>query len=637
MKLKPKQDSLSKYQFFKHVLDSMADLVYIVNKNKGIEYINPAMKKVFGPIKGKKCYEYMADLPKPCSWCRQKEVLDGQTIRWEWSCKRLDKIYDVMETPLHYSDDKIFKLKIMRDVTNIKKWEEKIEKERDLLKNIMENTHSMMAYLDRDFNFIHVNTAYAKGSGHTINDLLGKNHFTLFPHKENKAIFEKVRDTGKPVEYKDKPFEYPDQPERGVTYWNWTLNPILNSKGKTESLVLTLEETTDRKKIEDKLKESEARYKLAQKAAHIGTWDWDIRTGELIWSEEIEALFGIGKGEFKNHYKDFLRLIHPEDKDKVIQAIDSCIEAKEDYEVEHRIMWPDGSVHWMREMGNVIRVGNQLAVRMVGIVQDITEQKKARELLENARDELEGNVKKRTRELEKLNVILQQEITERKNYQEQLHSLMSRMTQMEEEERRRIAAGLHDRIVQSLALTKIKLESIMDKNENKKLQALLEEIHQLVDENINETRSLTFEISPPILYELGLVPAIEWLADKVSKKYNFKIDFKDDGKYKPLDDKTRNLIFQITRELLNNIHQHAEAKQATIQISREQNRIVIQVKDDGIGFDLHQVKPDMSSLTGYGLFNIRERLKYVKGQCTITSEKNRGTSVVIKAPLHKQI
>ncbi|MEJ2627738.1 MAG: PAS domain S-box protein [bacterium] len=204
MKSKTKQDALSKYQFFKHVLDSMADLVYIVNKNKGIEYINPAMKKVFGPIKGKKCYEYMAALPKPCSWCRQKEVWDGQTIRWEWNCKRLDKIYDVIETPLHYSDDKIYKLKIMRDVTNIKIWEEKIEKERDLLKNIMENTHSMMAYLDRDFNFIHVNTAYAKGSGHTINDLLGKNHFTLFPHKENKAIFEKVRDTGKPVEYKEK-------------------------------------------------------------------------------------------------------------------------------------------------------------------------------------------------------------------------------------------------------------------------------------------------------------------------------------------------------------------------------------------------------------------------------------------------
>ncbi|MFO7890422.1 MAG: PAS domain S-box protein [bacterium] len=635
MKSKYKKSPYNIFQFFKNVLDAMADLVYIVNKDREIQYINPAMKKVFGSKDGKKCYEYLSDLSMTCPWCSHENVLDGHTIRREWYCQKKDRIYDVIETPLHNENGQVFKLKIMRDITDLKRWEQKLQNERDLLKNIMENTHSMMAYLDKDFNFIHVNTAYAEGSGYSVKELIGRNHFDLFPNQENYAIFKKVRDTGNSIGLKDKPFTFAHQPERGVTYWNWTLNPITNSAGDTENLVLTLEETTKRKRIENKLKESEARYKLAQKAAHIGTWDWDIKTGKLVWSEEVETLFGLQTGEFKNDYKEFVKLIHPEDREKVQSAIDRCIEVKEDYDVEHRIIWPDGSIHWLREMGNVICDEKQLAVRMLGIVQDITEQKEAREILENTREQLERGVKKRTEELEKLNTILQQEIAERKNYQEQLHSLMSRMTKMEEQARRRIATGLHDRIVQSLALTKIKLEKIIDNNEDIKLKDTLEEIHQLVDQNINETRSLTFEISPPILYEMGLVSAIEWLADKMSKKHDLDITVKNDGEFTSMDDNIRNILFQTVQELLNNIQEHAGASQAEIQIAEEEDNIVIQIKDNGVGFKVSEVKPDMSRLTGFGLFNIKERLKYVKGQCRITSGKNQGTTVVIKAPWKK--
>jgi PAS domain S-box-containing protein len=104
----------------------------------------------------------------------------------------------------------------------------------------MESTGAQIAYLDADFNFIMVNSAYAQGSGHTAQELTGKNHFALFPNPENQAIFEQVRDTGRPVKYAAKPFVYAGQPERGVTYWDWMLSPVKDASGRVQGLVLNL-------------------------------------------------------------------------------------------------------------------------------------------------------------------------------------------------------------------------------------------------------------------------------------------------------------------------------------------------------------------------------------------------------------
>jgi len=130
---------------------------------------------------------------------------------------------------------------------------EALMQETDTLETIMENTGAQIAYLDSDFNFVKVNSAYVRGSGYPAEELIGRNHFGLFPDEENKAIFEQVRDTGKPVEFHDKPFEYAYQPWRGTTYWDWTLVPVTNDSGQAQGLVLSLVDTTERKKMEERL------------------------------------------------------------------------------------------------------------------------------------------------------------------------------------------------------------------------------------------------------------------------------------------------------------------------------------------------------------------------------------------------
>ncbi len=127
---------------------------------------------------------------------------------------------------------------------------ETLERERDILEAIMENTFTHLAYLDPEFNFIQVNAAYANGAGMGKGALIGKNHFDLFPDAENQAIFEQVRDTGEPVTYHAKPFVFPKRPELGVTYWDWSLVPIKDSAGKVTGMVLSLLDVTERHRAE---------------------------------------------------------------------------------------------------------------------------------------------------------------------------------------------------------------------------------------------------------------------------------------------------------------------------------------------------------------------------------------------------
>jgi len=141
-------------------------------------------------------------------------------------------------------------------INELKKVQHALENERNLLNALMNGAKNInLVYLDRDFNFVRVNDAYAKTCGYKPEEMIGKNHFDLYPHKENEAIFKKVRDTGTPALFKDKPFVFPDQPERGVTYWDWSLQPIKDEKGNVEGLVFSLVETTERKRIQRKIEE----------------------------------------------------------------------------------------------------------------------------------------------------------------------------------------------------------------------------------------------------------------------------------------------------------------------------------------------------------------------------------------------
>ena len=146
----------------------------------------------------------------------------------------------------------------------------------------------------------------------------------------------------------------------------------------------------NRKDIKHALEESENRFKISQTFANIGTWDWNIKSGDLYWSDRISALFSGEEGTIETSYDNFLAAIHSEDREMVVGAINSCIENSDEYDIEHRVIWPDGSVHWLHESGDVTRDEDGNPINMLGVVQDITAKKEAEKKIILAKEEADS-------------------------------------------------------------------------------------------------------------------------------------------------------------------------------------------------------------------------------------------------------
>jgi signal transduction histidine kinase len=162
---------------------------------------------------------------------------------------------------------------------------------------------------------------------------------------------------------------------------------------------------------------------------------------------------------------------------------------------------------------------------------------------------------------------------------------------------------------------------------------MLEEVCELINQTIQATRTLTIEICPPILYELGFETALEWLCEKTQEQYGINTSFANDQQQKPLDDDIQSMLFQATRELLVNVAKHAQAHNARVGIQRVDSQVCINVEDDGIGFDMAAAEEKMGVGGGFGLFSIRERLKYLGGSLECNSQAGQGTRISIIAPL----
>jgi PAS domain S-box-containing protein len=218
-------------------------------------------------------------------------------------------------------------------------------------------------------------------------------------------------------------------------------------------------------------------------------------------------------------------------------------------------------------------------------------------------------------------------------YQKKLRSLASELSLTEERERRRIAAELHDRIGQTLAITKIKLGAFREATSSQSDVNDLDEISGLVEQTIRDTRSLTLELSPPILYELGLEAAVEWLTEQVQQQHHVRTRFEGDSRPKQLDEDVRVLLFKIVQELLFNVVKHAQASTAKVSVREEKCELRIIIEDDGVGFDTDQSKSQISQTGGFGLFSIGERLDHLGGYFEISSKPGNGTRVTVCVPL----
>jgi PAS domain S-box-containing protein len=216
---------------------------------------------------------------------------------------------------------------------------------------------------------------------------------------------------------------------------------------------------------------------------------------------------------------------------------------------------------------------------------------------------------------------------------EQLRALAASLSLTEERERRRIAVEIHDRISQKLALVKMQLSGVRQ-SVAPGAEAVLEGVLQLMGELLEDTRRLTFELSPPVLYELGFVPAIEWLAEQFQQAHKVDITVDCETPISDLANDLRVLLFQCTRELLNNVVKHSHAKHAKITLRQDPREIYLSISDDGVGFDAAGSQIPPSGITSFGLFSIRQRIEEIGGSFRVLSRDHAGTTARITIALH---
>ncbi len=216
---------------------------------------------------------------------------------------------------------------------------------------------------------------------------------------------------------------------------------------------------------------------------------------------------------------------------------------------------------------------------------------------------------------------------------DKMRTLSAALAMAETRERRLLAQDLHDDLGQMLAMIKLKIATMEKLDVPDYMRNAMNECSRAVDQANRKVRVMAFQLSPPMLDELGLAAAIEWMADEMHQMYKLDVSTQDDGKPKPMNPAVSATLFRAVRELLINIAKHAGVTQATVTTARgEGDTLILTVSDAGKGFDPDEV-PATDGSGGFGLLSVHERINLLGGEVTIHSNSDDGTTVVINVPL----
>lgn len=270
--------------------------------------------------------------------------------------------------------------------------------------------------------------------------------------------------------------------------------------------------------------------------------------------------------------------------------------------------------------GPFLKEERSLIQSLAQMLSSYFERRAAEEKARNTCNDLERQVGERTSDLERVNQTLRDEITERlraeaalKRSQAQLRRLATELTLAEERERRNIASDLHDHIGQALAVIRARLRQMQSNAVFSGMEREIEENLALLDQTIQSTRTLTFEISPPVLYDLGLAPALEWLCRQFKKKHGLQTEMTPEGAGPAVPESLQIAIFRSVQEFLLNAVKHARASSVQVHLVGKPASIKVEVRDNGVGFDASPESAFLADHGGFGLFSIRERLEVLGG------------------------
>lgn len=378
--------------------------------------------------------------------------------------------------------------------------------------------------------------------------------------------------------------------------------------GRIQQVLGLAQDVTERKKAAEALAKSEERLRLATEAGRVGVVEWDLLADESRCSEVMIEIFGYPPDKRNPSYADFLERVHPEDRERVRQALDASVAAGESHELEFRIVRPDGERRQVRSRGRVHRDENGEPARVVGITQDITEQKQA----EEERDRLRA---------------------------------LEVAVAAEDAERERISRELHDRVAHSMGVVhqSLQLYEVLEEKDPDRAWDRLHTAKEMARTALEQTRNLSAELRRSET-EKGLVPALRDLLE-VAVPDGVRTELHASGEETLLSEQQRGQLYLILREAVRNAVRHSGGKNLKVGLRITPEEASGYVEDDGRGFGADNggtnngntngaSNGDVGEQNGVGLQAIRERAALVGGWTQTYPAPEGGVGVEVRVPIH---
>lgn len=382
------------------------------------------------------------------------------------------------------------------------------------------------------------------------------------------------------------------------------VQPFRDSAGRIAGTIGVALDITDRKRAEEASRRSQKLLVEAEKIGQVASFEVDVPTGVWSWSDQFFRILGFEPQQFPASYEALSDLVHRDDRSLLRARTDASLEKGAPFDdVEYRITREDGTERVLHSRGEVTRDGEGRPLRMVGVVHDITDRKRAERELHEKR--------------------------------EQLQALSRRLLEAQEAERRAIARELHDDFGQVLSAVRLQLQTVKRRHTCNCEEHLAESV-ALVDQAIERVRSLALELRPSILDDLGLVSALRWLLKRQAERAGFESAFEVRALHGRLPSAVETCCFRVAQEALTNIARHAKTSHVKVELREDAAEIEIVVRDDGRGFDVRAASERAARGESLGLLSMRERVSLAGGRMELESTPGRGTTLRARFPIGEE-
>jgi PAS domain S-box-containing protein len=588
-------------KYYRTLIDTSPEIIVVLDLDGRLQMVNQQFLKTGGyfydEVIDKSIFDFISGLDaitlanKTAAFIRRKKVSGSEYLFKKKDGRSIP--LDASASVLHDDQGKPMGIiAIGRDISERMRAEEQLR----FMSSITENTSDAIMVTDTDFAITYINKVGEKFFGYALDELKGKTPGILNAEPLAAQIQEKIyKSVARGQTYLGESLNR--RKDGSTFYCEYKVMPLRDQSGKIYAYSSVQRDISERKRNEEVLRQNEDTFRRTFEAIPDPAYIWLRQAdGRLILDKFNQAAIKITKGGIKN----FLG-----------------IEAKKLFAGQ-----PDFVTNIRQTMDTGQRQFSELLYEYQSIAQSKWLQVDYVKTAENSV------------------MVITKDISERKEveakvlaYQEQLRALTSEMMLVEERERRRIASELHDQIGQNLALCKLKVTALEHNLNDEALKGELALVRRLIECSIQDARSLIFDLSPPVLYELGFSAALEWLAERMQEQFNFPVEFEGRLKDPELNNDQQVILFQVARELLMNVGKHSRASQVKIILSLEGPFLKLQVNDDGVGFDASRVFAPREPEGGFGFFSMRERLNYLGGGLEVKSTRGQGSQITVKVPL----